>query len=377
LHINAIDFNAELDQIMISVHGFSEIWIIDHSTSTEEAASHAGGKYGQGGDLLYRWGNPQAYRNGSNVDRRLYQQHNANWIRDGLPGAGNVLVFNNGSDRPDGSYSSVDEIMLPVKEDGSYEREEYVAFGPDQPTWSYTAEDKSTFFSHFISGAHRLPNGNTLICSGAQGIVFEVTPDKKTVWQYKHPGGEGDRGQVRGPDGFAGFEMPRAGEILPEFLQGRLQLSDQQKQSIAELQKEVDAKLEEVLTDAQRDQLADMRENARQAIGRGGPPGFGPPGFGPGGPPPGDSARNRRPDGTPQVRDGGPGRDRDRRDRDRGRGGPGGGGPGGLFRSYRYAADYPAFEGKTLAPGEKLATVVATTDQAGRDDRPQRPDQQD
>lgn len=57
-HTNALSYNAKLDQIMISVSLLNEVWIIDHSTTTEEAKGHKGGKYGKGGDLLYRWGNP-------------------------------------------------------------------------------------------------------------------------------------------------------------------------------------------------------------------------------------------------------------------------------------------------------------------------------
>ena len=61
-HVNAVDFNSKLDQIVISVHDFSELWIIDHSTTKAEAAGHTGGRSGKGGDLLYRWGNPRVYR---------------------------------------------------------------------------------------------------------------------------------------------------------------------------------------------------------------------------------------------------------------------------------------------------------------------------
>ena len=82
-HINSVAYNADLDQIVVSVHNFSEIWIIDHSTTTAEAASHKGGTSGKGGDLLYRWGNPRAYRAGTNVDQRLFAQHNASWIPKG------------------------------------------------------------------------------------------------------------------------------------------------------------------------------------------------------------------------------------------------------------------------------------------------------
>jgi hypothetical protein len=68
-HFNGVDYNADLDQVLISVHNFSEFWVIDHSTSTAQAASHKGGKYGKGGDLLYRWGNPRAYGGGTKKDR--------------------------------------------------------------------------------------------------------------------------------------------------------------------------------------------------------------------------------------------------------------------------------------------------------------------
>ena len=107
-------FNAELDQIMISVRSFGEFWIIDHATTTAEAAGHKGGRRGEGGDLLYRWGNPISYRAGTKADQRLFGQHDAQWIPRGYLGAGHVLIFNNGNERPAGNYSSVDEIVLPV-----------------------------------------------------------------------------------------------------------------------------------------------------------------------------------------------------------------------------------------------------------------------
>ena len=111
-HTNSVAYHAELDQIVLSVRGFNEIWIIDHSTTTQEAASHRGGRSGKGGDLLYRWGNPQAYRAGTDKDQQLFGQHDAHWIPPGLPGEGHVLLFNKGYRRPQGSYSSVDEPVL-------------------------------------------------------------------------------------------------------------------------------------------------------------------------------------------------------------------------------------------------------------------------
>ncbi|MFH1998620.1 MAG: aryl-sulfate sulfotransferase [Planctomycetota bacterium] len=182
MHSNSVDYIAELDQILLSVHGFNEFWIIDHGTSTREAAGHEGGKCGKGGDLLYRWGNPKSYGAGASVDQQLFAQHDAEWIGDGR-----ILVFNNGRGRSDGDYSSVDEIVLPVNEKGLYTSDKGKPFGPSKPSWSYTAPEKSDFFSMFISGAQRLPNGNTLICAGANGVIFEVTPEKETVWKYQNP----------------------------------------------------------------------------------------------------------------------------------------------------------------------------------------------
>ncbi len=188
MHTNAIDYNIELDQIALSALGNDELWIIDHSTTTEEARGHTGGRSGKGGDLLYRWGNPAAYRAGTEGDQQLFAQHDVNWIPEGRPGAGNLLVFNNGRGRADGGeYSSIAEIAPPIKPDGSYLYEPGKAFGPAAPTWEYTAPNKEDFHSSFISGTRRQPNGNTLICEGATGTFLEVTADKKMVWRFVNP----------------------------------------------------------------------------------------------------------------------------------------------------------------------------------------------
>ncbi len=190
-HINAVDYNAEFDQILLSVRNFSEIWIIDHGTTTAEAA-------GSAGDLLYRWGNPQTYGAGDSTDQQLFVQHNAQWIADGLPGAGDILIFNNGQGRPGGDSSSVDEIVPPVAPDGSY-----TAGLPLSPVWTYTNSVATDFYASHISGAQRLRNGNTLVCEGTAGRAFEVTTDGAPAWEYI---GSGDlfRFERYAPD-FAGF----------------------------------------------------------------------------------------------------------------------------------------------------------------------------
>jgi hypothetical protein len=249
-HFNCVAYNPELDQVVVSVHGFSEFWIIDHSTTTSEAASHSGGKSGKGGDLLYRYGNPRAYRAGTKADQKLFAQHNAHWIPPGLPGEGHLLVYNNGAGRPDGSYSSVDELVLPVDADGHYAYQTGAAYGPDKPVWSYTAPKKTDFFSSFISGAQRLPNGNTLICSGANGTIFEVTPEKEIVWKYLNPVKNTPGGGPGGPPG-----LPQAGQVLLSFHQDMLKLSADQKKQLEAMQKDVDKKLDGTLTEAQKKQL--------------------------------------------------------------------------------------------------------------------------
>jgi hypothetical protein len=188
LHINSVAYNAELDQIMLSVLEFSELWIIDHKTTTAEAAGHKGGRYGRGGDLLYRWGNPRAFHGGTiEKDERLFNQHDCHWIAKGLPGEGHVLVFNNGSWPKGRAWSSADVIVLPVFDGGGYAFEPAKAIVPDAASWSYTAPAGRKLYSPIESGAQRLPNSNTLICSGSEGGIVEVTQDKEIVWQYVVP----------------------------------------------------------------------------------------------------------------------------------------------------------------------------------------------
>src|SRR5205085_8192032 len=105
-HTNSISYDAKLDQIALSIHNFHEIWVIDHSTTREQAASKTGGRHGKGGDLLYRWGNPFAYRRGTRADQQLFSQHDVSWIPAAFPGGGHFLVFNNGPGRPGGQFSS-------------------------------------------------------------------------------------------------------------------------------------------------------------------------------------------------------------------------------------------------------------------------------
>ncbi len=362
MHVNAVAYNAELDQIAMSSPHFNEIWIIDHSTTTEQAKGHTGGRWGKGGDLLYRWGNPHAYRNGSKLDQRLFYQHNIHWIPKGLPGEGRLLVFNNGGGRMPESYSSVDEFVPPVDKDGNYFRDKRSSFGPNKALWSYTAPNKKDFFSFFISGAQRLSNGNTLINSGANGIVFEVTPELETVWKFANPiknmmgsppsaGGppklvavfssfDRDRMGMKAdqrekldeidneltaklakglsaeqqkilaePIDFDFSKFPAPGEFLSAFKRNRLKLTDAQTKEMQDIQRDLDAKLDKVLT-------ADQRHEIEQSKNKSAGPG-------PGGPP--------RTGNT-------------------------------LFRATRYEMNHPAFNGRTIAPGKTLVEIQQELD---------------
>ncbi len=187
MHCNSIDYNPELDQIVLSSRHLSEIYVIDHSTTTAEAAGHTGGNSGKGGDILYRYGNPQAYDRGFEIDRKFFKQHNATWVPAGYPNAGNLMVFNNGNARPAGSYSTIDMIVPPIDADGNYIIDGSDAYGPEDLFWSYVADPPGSFFSTNISGAQALANGNILICDGNAPLFFEVDLDQDLHWEYKSP----------------------------------------------------------------------------------------------------------------------------------------------------------------------------------------------
>ena len=187
MHANAVNYNAELDQIAISSRRFNEIWVIDHSTTSEEAA-------GPAGDLKYRYGNPEAYGRGTALDRVFFGQHDVQWIPEGHPQAGQFLIYNNGDGRPDCMCSSIDVWSPPLGSDGNYDLSKSAPFGPENLSWSYPQTLSSAFFSPNISGVQPQPNGNYLVCEGANGRLFEVTQDGDLVWDYINP--EGNFGVV-------------------------------------------------------------------------------------------------------------------------------------------------------------------------------------
>jgi len=191
IHANGIDYNPNRDEIVFSSHSLDEFYIIDHSTTTQEAAGHTGGNSGKGGDILYRWGNPENYGAGTSSDQHFFVLHGVNWIDDGLPGAGNILVFNNGDRQGSANdNSSVNELVMPIDSTGAYILEASGRYGPSAPLWTY--EDPGNFYSNHLAGAYRLPNGNTIISEATSGHLFEVTADKQRVWSFRYTVGRAE-----------------------------------------------------------------------------------------------------------------------------------------------------------------------------------------
>ena len=198
MHVNTVSYDEVHDQIMISSAMHGELWVIDHSITTEEAR-------GEAGDLLYRFGNTSSHKGGPQSDKILDWQHDAHWIPEGLPGAGNALVFNNGARRPNDTshnpsperlsfqndgYSELLEVRLPVDEDGQYTWDLDDPLNGAEIVWEYNADGSAGWFSPFMSGARRRHNGNTVSALGYNKRTREVTPEGETVLDFL-PGGPG------------------------------------------------------------------------------------------------------------------------------------------------------------------------------------------
>lgn len=188
IHINAVAFNPALDQIIITSRNLSELFIIDHSTTTLEAAGHSGGNSGIGGDFLWRWGNSQVYREGGAQDQKLFVPHDAKWVEPGYLDEGKISVFNNGGDGT-GTSSSV-HLITPLFENWTYLKENNQFIPLDfEWTWSGSILGK-VVDERNKSGTHSLPNGNVIICQTSLGQVSEIMKNGTLLWTYKNPSGD-------------------------------------------------------------------------------------------------------------------------------------------------------------------------------------------
>ncbi len=189
MHSNSIDYDRDRSQILISVPNFHEVWIIDHSTTTAEAASSIGGLGGRGGDLMYRWGNPAAYHSGTVDDQQLWYQHDAHFIDEHIspidPQYKKIGVFNN---RVGEDFSTVN-IWNPGWDmyDWGYAFSGDT-FGPaDFDLTRKHPVDSTLMHSTGLSSLQYLPNTNLLVCVGRFGYAYEMTQDGDIVWEYKTP----------------------------------------------------------------------------------------------------------------------------------------------------------------------------------------------
>lgn len=201
LHSNGIDYLPELDLIVLSVRSLNEIWFIDHSTTSEQAKGSTGGRFGRGGDLLFRWGNLAAHGMGNIEDQKLFAQHDARFV-SGDDKHVRVTVFNNGRGRPltEEPYSSVEEIVIPLT-DGAFPPLDPDGVAQVRHRTLYGEKPEERRYASFISGASLQPNGNLLVCYGDDGRVREISPEGELLWEYLQPYESVDNGRGGGPRG--------------------------------------------------------------------------------------------------------------------------------------------------------------------------------
>ena len=168
MHANGIVYDHTRDLIFMTVNFYDEVWVIDHSATTEQARTGEGGDYNVGGDLVYRFGNPSAY--GSDAPPIFDRVHHPNFSNDSHT---QMLFYSNGNNS---EQSVVFELQLPATLvlDGQNE---------NLPTevWRFTDPE---LYNRIVSGAVKLPNGNVLICEGDFGF-WEVSPSGEVVWKMQ------------------------------------------------------------------------------------------------------------------------------------------------------------------------------------------------
>jgi hypothetical protein len=172
-HMNGLDYNASLDQIAISMHYMNSVFVIDHSTTTAEAAGHTGGVSGKGGDFLYRWGNPASYGvTGTTVFNVV---HDAHWVPSDNPLYPNYLAGYNNQGGTGGKTAVT--IWNPPYSGNNYSLTTGQAYLPATYGYQYT----TAFTATNEGNSQQLPNGNLLV-NNFQGSIYEVNSAGTTLW---------------------------------------------------------------------------------------------------------------------------------------------------------------------------------------------------
>lgn len=179
MHMNGIDYNPILDQIVVSSHNINEWYVIDHSTTTAEAASHTGGNAGKGGDFLYRWGNPMAYQ-AAGV-KILNVTHDAHWIPEGVPNAGYLVGVNNQGSA--GPKTTIDQVSVP-RSNYNYT----IALGTPYTPSTFNLRHTSTGYTSNMGSSDQFPNGNQMVCLATAGSIYEINSTGTVLWS-KSTGG--------------------------------------------------------------------------------------------------------------------------------------------------------------------------------------------
>jgi PKD repeat protein len=225
LHCNAIDYNTNLDQIVITAAG-GEFYVIDHGNTflAGDPAASIALAASTNGDFLYRFGDPARYGQGnppsitanwsisSTGNKQIGACSDAQWIPAGCPGAGHFLVYNNGGDlfettpqsyifeingylnastNDTGAYVNPPTANYYLWSAPGHDTDKQKKYMSRPITWIYYSMANQGMFSHLDSGIQRLPNGNTLVCDSTEGHIFEITSTATNggtvVWEYVNP----------------------------------------------------------------------------------------------------------------------------------------------------------------------------------------------
>lgn len=166
------------DNIIMDARQANCTWIVDKKS----------------GDIVWKIG--PDYENDERLKEigQIIGQHHAHMIPKGLPGEGNIMIFDNGGTS---GYGLPNPMAPHGFENCKRDYSRVIEFDPItfEMRWQYTPKEagfiiplnSSRFYSPFISSAQRLPNGNTLITEGGGGRLFEVTRDYEIVWEYISP----------------------------------------------------------------------------------------------------------------------------------------------------------------------------------------------